>query len=71
MSGNLFLTLLLYIPLDKRDILPGVNHILLVLSGKGGVGKSTVASHLALSLVEKGNKVLIAGTPHDIFTALN
>lgn len=38
-------------------ILPGVNHILLVLSGKGGVGKSTVTTQIALSLVEAGKKV--------------
>jgi ATP-binding protein involved in chromosome partitioning len=30
---------------------------LLVFSGKGGVGKSTVAANLALALVRKGNKV--------------
>ena len=32
-------------------------HVVLVLSGKGGVGKSTVAAQLALSLVEQNNKV--------------
>ncbi|KAI8898110.1 cytosolic Fe-S cluster assembly factor CFD1 [Globomyces pollinis-pini] len=30
---------------------------MLVLSGKGGVGKSTVTAELAISLAEKGNKV--------------
>ncbi|MEJ2568217.1 MAG: Mrp/NBP35 family ATP-binding protein, partial [candidate division WOR-3 bacterium] len=34
-----------------------VNKIVMVISGKGGVGKSTVASNLALSLAEKGQKV--------------
>ncbi|KND02230.1 iron-sulfur cluster assembly protein CFD1 [Spizellomyces punctatus DAOM BR117] len=34
-----------------------VKHIILVLSGKGGVGKSTVSTELALSLVELGKKV--------------
>eukprot|EP00049_Salpingoeca_infusionum_P018231 m.356322 g.356322 ORF g.356322 m.356322 type:complete len:294 (+) comp17504_c0_seq1:139-1020(+) len=34
-----------------------VKHIILVLSGKGGVGKSTVASQLAVGLLSKGNKV--------------
>jgi Mrp family chromosome partitioning ATPase len=29
-----------------------IGHIILVLSGKGGVGKSTVASQLALTLVK-------------------
>ena len=37
-------------------LLPGVKHIVLVLSGKGGVGKSTVAAQLALSLVDKGEE---------------
>lgn len=34
-----------------------VKHIILVLSGKGGVGKSTVSTQLALSLKEAGYKV--------------
>ncbi|XP_051163582.1 cytosolic Fe-S cluster assembly factor NUBP2 homolog [Leptopilina boulardi] len=38
-------------------MLEGVKHILLVLSGKGGVGKSTVSTQLALSLKESGFKV--------------
>ncbi|KAJ3255979.1 Nucleotide-binding protein 2 [Boothiomyces macroporosus] len=35
----------------------GIKHIVLVLSGKGGVGKSTVTTQLALSLVDSGHKV--------------
>jgi Mrp family chromosome partitioning ATPase len=35
----------------------GAKHILLVLSGKGGVGKSTVATQLALTFVSLGKKV--------------
>lgn len=42
---------------DKSN-LSGVKHVLLVLSGKGGVGKSTVASQVALSLVDRGHKVI-------------
>ncbi|XP_050294626.1 cytosolic Fe-S cluster assembly factor NUBP2 homolog [Anthonomus grandis grandis] len=38
-------------------MLDKVKHIILVLSGKGGVGKSTVSTQLALTLVEKGFKV--------------
>jgi len=37
--------------------LKGVKNIIMVMSGKGGVGKSTVASNLALVLAERGNKV--------------
>ncbi|KAG5895882.1 hypothetical protein JTB14_000497 [Gonioctena quinquepunctata] len=38
-------------------MLEGVKHIILVLSGKGGVGKSTISTQLALTLKEKGYKV--------------
>ena len=38
-------------------MLPGVNHVILILSGKGGVGKSSFATQLALSLVQVGKRV--------------
>jgi len=39
------------------DPVPGVKHVILVMSGKGGVGKSTVASNLALALSRMGHAV--------------
>ena len=37
--------------------IPGIAHIIAVGSGKGGVGKPTVAANLALGLVALGHKV--------------
>ncbi|KAH7046382.1 cytosolic Fe-S cluster assembly factor NUBP2 [Linnemannia elongata] len=37
--------------------LDGVKHIILVMSGKGGVGKSSVTTQLALSLIARGKTV--------------
>jgi ATP-binding protein involved in chromosome partitioning len=37
--------------------MPGVGHVVLVMSGKGGVGKSTVATNLSLALARIGHRV--------------
>ncbi|MEH0008198.1 MAG: Mrp/NBP35 family ATP-binding protein [Flavobacteriales bacterium] len=41
-------------PPIKGSAIPGIKNIIAVASGKGGVGKSTVAANLAVTLVEMG-----------------
>ncbi len=42
---------------DAKMMLPNVKNIVAVVSGKGGVGKSTVAANLALAIAQGGAKV--------------
>ena len=42
---------------DKNEVLTGVSHVIAISSGKGGVGKSTVAANLACALARSGAKV--------------
>jgi ATP-binding protein involved in chromosome partitioning len=45
------------VPSDQTEALPGVKHLIAVASGKGGVGKSTVAANLAVALSMQGKSV--------------
>lgn len=42
---------------QDRDVLPGIKNLIAISSGKGGVGKSSIASNIAAALSKKGARV--------------
>ena len=44
-------------PASQKFELPNIQYLVAVASGKGGVGKSTVAANLALALAKRGKRV--------------
>ena len=58
-KGNISVKTRQQMPAQAEHVnpLPGVKNIIGISSGKGGVGKSTVASNLAVALAREGYKV--------------
>lgn len=56
-KGNIAVKTRKAAPDKPTPLLPGVKNIIGVSSGKGGVGKSTIAANLAVALAAKGYKV--------------
>ncbi|XP_071488730.1 iron-sulfur cluster transfer protein NUBPL-like [Diadema antillarum] len=53
--------------LPQRQPIPGVKHVILVASGKGGVGKSTTAVNLALGIADVEKDASVGLLDADVF----
>ena len=58
MSNSQVSTMLHHAARKLSERLAQIKHVVLVLSGKGGVGKSTCTVQIAAALVRKGFKVI-------------
>ena len=56
---------------EARERLSKTKHKIMVLSGKGGVGKTFISSMLSLALAEKGYKVALFDADIEIFLRLS
>lgn len=56
-EGNIYVKIKQRQQAEEAPVLPDVKHVIAVASGKGGVGKSTVTSNLAIALANAGYKV--------------
>lgn len=56
-DDNIFVKIRQRAKAPEKPVLPNVKNVIAVASGKGGVGKSTVTSNLAIALAKAGFKV--------------
>ena len=56
-DGNIFVKIRQRAKAPEKPVLPEVRNVIAVASGKGGVGKSTVTTNLAIALAQAGFKV--------------